>query len=325
MSPSQLPLFTALTYFILSCLYDIFLHSLARFPGPLYHRASILPWAYLVFRGTLAFQVVELHNKYGPVVRLSPSHLGFSDPQAWKDVFGVTPGGENLKYRGLYRSMTSGVSDSFLAADTAQHRYMRGLVAPGFTARSIVAQEGQIMAYVDLLMYQLRNRSTNGSVMDVSQWFNWTTFDVICDLTLGDSLHCLENAETHMYLKFTHVFSEYSMKGAVLWHLGRNIAFTRSSNVSVCWETGENFRWHQSALGPQEVIGTANLFMVAGSDTTASSLTFFTYYMVTNTGYMSRLTDEIGSTFESDDQIDLDKTASLPYLNACIKEMQVDG
>ena len=68
--------------------YNVFFHPLRQFPGPLHRRASALPWAFSVFTGKNAFAVQKLHDKYGPVVRIAPEHLSFTDPAAWKDIYG---------------------------------------------------------------------------------------------------------------------------------------------------------------------------------------------------------------------------------------------
>lgn len=64
------------------------MHPLRSFPGPLTHRISNIPRAYYNVQGRLPFHIAELHRKYGPVVRLGPDFLTFTDPEAWKDIYG---------------------------------------------------------------------------------------------------------------------------------------------------------------------------------------------------------------------------------------------
>lgn len=52
-----------------------------------------------------------------------------------------------------------------------------------------------INRYIDLLIQRLDER-TNQKV-DMVAWYNWTTFDIIGDLSLGESFGCLENARPH--------------------------------------------------------------------------------------------------------------------------------
>lgn len=51
----------------------------------------MIPESYFKFRGTLDFKVSELHEKYGPVVRISPRTLTYSTGDAWRDIYSVRP------------------------------------------------------------------------------------------------------------------------------------------------------------------------------------------------------------------------------------------
>lgn len=45
-----------------------------------------------LFRGRWPFDVHQLHLKYGPILRTMPNELTFTDPQAWKDIYGHRQG-----------------------------------------------------------------------------------------------------------------------------------------------------------------------------------------------------------------------------------------
>ncbi|KAI1765448.1 hypothetical protein GGR53DRAFT_465452 [Hypoxylon sp. FL1150] len=76
-------------------LYDLFLHPLASFPGPLLYRASRLPWTTALLRGQVVFDSVDIHSKYGPTVRVAHNELAFLDTKAWRDI----RGGALLRFR----------------------------------------------------------------------------------------------------------------------------------------------------------------------------------------------------------------------------------
>lgn len=40
----------------------------------------------------------------------------------------------------------------------------------------------------------------NGGVVDIVRWFNFATFDIIGDLTFGESFGCLESGELHPWI-----------------------------------------------------------------------------------------------------------------------------
>lgn len=80
-------------------------------------------------------------------------------------------------------------------------------------------------------------------------------------------------------------------------------------------ETGE------PALSREDLVGEANILVVAGSDSTAVVLAGFFFYMTRNPRILAKLTDEIRTTFKSVDEIVWSKKlSSCQYLRACIDE-----
>src|ERR1700761_6388436 len=75
-----------LLYAVGLMIYNVFFHPLRSYPGPLLWRATRLPYDYHRFRGTLNFKIREMHNKYGEIVRVSPSDLTFASTQAVHDI-----------------------------------------------------------------------------------------------------------------------------------------------------------------------------------------------------------------------------------------------
>lgn len=53
------------------------MHPLRGYPGPLPWRASPVPKAMQLLLGTYGVKTVELHDRYGPVVRVAPDELSF--------------------------------------------------------------------------------------------------------------------------------------------------------------------------------------------------------------------------------------------------------
>lgn len=81
------------TYIASFLFYNLFLHPLRRFPGARLSRATVLPKLYFLSRGKLIYHIQDLHKRYGPVVRIAPNELSFTDPQAWEDIFIRQPPG----------------------------------------------------------------------------------------------------------------------------------------------------------------------------------------------------------------------------------------
>src|SRR5208282_5607350 len=85
-----------LTYGVTSRLYSVFLHPLSKYPGPKLWALSMIPYGIHLFRGGLPYAVSELHEKYGPVVRILPNELSYITEDAWNDIYGKFPGKPQL-------------------------------------------------------------------------------------------------------------------------------------------------------------------------------------------------------------------------------------
>lgn len=86
------------SWVVWSVTYSVFFHPLSSFPGPTWGRFTRIPfWISSIMRNQAEW-MLKLHEKYGPVVRISPNELSYTDAQAWKDIYGYQKGrDENAK------------------------------------------------------------------------------------------------------------------------------------------------------------------------------------------------------------------------------------
>ncbi|KAI0146123.1 trichodiene oxygenase [Xylariaceae sp. FL1272] len=81
--------FTIAGYYVALAFYRLFLHPLAIFPGP--SIAAVSRWyeAYhdVLRNGQYTFEIGRLHQKYGPVVRISPHELHVNDPNFFDKIY----------------------------------------------------------------------------------------------------------------------------------------------------------------------------------------------------------------------------------------------
>lgn len=73
-------------------------------------------------------------------------------------------------------------------------------------------------------------------------------------------------------------------------------------------------------LTDEQLLGTANFLVIAGSETITLTLTAFVYFVASNPKHLSRLKHEIHSAFQAEHEITLKRTEKLEFLNACLKE-----
>lgn len=76
----------------------------------------------------------------------------------------------------------------------------------------------------------------------------------------------------------------------------------------------------RAGLSEEEMMSQTRTLVIAGSETTATSLSATTFFLLKNPDCMAKLQSEIRSTFTSVDEITGDSTANLSYLHGVIEE-----
>jgi cytochrome P450 len=221
---------------------------------------------------------------------------------------------------------------------------MRRILAPSFSDKTMRAQEPIIASYIDLLMARLRENCDNGA-LDLSAWYNWATFDVIGDLAFGESFHGLQDAKYHpfvgflasglksgswssslRYLGFPNVALAFSLLGArgaiSLRAHGKKTLEKRMELGNSRPDFIEPFiaRKGEAGFSDRVLQITATTLLIAGSETTASLLGGATYLLLQNPDAMTKLQDEVRSSFESEDEINFTSVHKLTYMLACLNE-----
>ncbi|KAL8807776.1 MAG: hypothetical protein Q9200_004531 [Gallowayella weberi] len=90
----------------------------------------------------------------------------------------------------------------FLRSNNADHKRIRAVVSRAFSERLLAAQEPLLLEHVALLIHKFRNHALGPTAnpIDLAQWFNFITFDILGDLGLGESFHCVENGVYHEWV-----------------------------------------------------------------------------------------------------------------------------
>lgn len=179
----------------------------------------------------------------------------------------------------------------------------------------------------------------------MTEWINYFTFDVMGKLSFGRSFNNLENAESHFFVKLIHengapvgVFGSFGW----LLHIGINLPASLNPMVKmldysekcvddrIAMKTEEaDVMAHILEPGPffqdpklekQLLVGDARLLIIAGSDTTATTLAHCMYYLASQPELLQNLRDELLQHNVSADDLDVEGLQHLPFLNALINE-----
>lgn len=177
--------------------YNFYFHPLKSYPGPKFLIAARLPYLKWMASGTLVPHFRELHEKYGPVVRVAPNELSYTSPEALKIIYGHRQPGEGFrKNPAFFQPATNGVH-SILTSEGEAHSSVRRKILPAFSDKALSDQTDILQHFTSLLINKLRERVEAPGVsnsVDMFEWYIWTTFDLIGDLAFGEPFKCLEAA-----------------------------------------------------------------------------------------------------------------------------------
>lgn len=338
-------------YFSGWTVYTLYFHPLSRYPGP--KLAAISPLFHLLWdiQGRQHSVIKDLHDKYGDVARISPNALVYRAPSAWKEIYGHRKQGQKtfLKDPSLYAPTPNGVN-AIITANEHDHQRMRRLLAHAFSSKALDEQEGILHTYADILVDKLGEilREPSSTVIDLTRWFNFTTFDLIGDLAFGEPFDCLANSTYHWWVLIILDAVKASAYLKVFWfyplllplfallvprHLleKRTASFNLSvdkmrrrlkSNTTRPDFTSYILKDSKDGMGlsASEIDANAAVFVLAGSETTSALLSGCMYYLLCHRGKYIRLVREIRDAFENPSDIKLERIAALPYLNAVLTE-----
>lgn len=178
----------------------MFFHPLRSFPGPKTWAASRVPFSLAQIGGKPHKKLLELHDKYGPIVRIADNELSFILADAWKDNNGHRSAGrlENPKEP----MAVLGNEHNLFGANLEDHTRMRRVLSHGFSMKAMLDQQPLISTHVNLLLQRLHEHCEGGArPVDMVSWYNRVTFDVISDLSWGEALGCLEKSQDHTWIK----------------------------------------------------------------------------------------------------------------------------
>ncbi|KAK3488466.1 cytochrome P450 [Neurospora crassa] len=307
---------------------------LASYPGPLLQRVSRIPFSIRHALGVQPFHTQALHDKYGPVVRIAPNHLSLTDVRAWRDIFGHIAGSrhgqeELAKFKSFVRPIDA-QPIHIISAGREKHGQLRRALANSFSDASMRGQGPLIGKYIDFLVHK----------------FHDVTFDVAGDLIFGMSFGALDQNGNHSWLQYMlgslsslAPMAALSYAGLhwlvqLLWR-AKGAEVFRKSMESVDLMLKERLkmpvdrdnlfeglvqRQEKLGLSFEELSSNAWLLVLAGADTTATTLSGTTYMLTQHPEVLKRVTQEVRSSFKSVEEIDISSVNKLTYMLAVLNE-----
>ncbi|KAH8811348.1 cytochrome P450 monooxygenase-like protein [Xylogone sp. PMI_703] len=323
-------------------LYRLLFHPLRRFPGPLGYKISKL-WHVTRVAARLDnfHQLDELHRKYGDFVRTGPSEVSIFDPDAVPIILGPRSRCSKAPWYDVSLPLIS----MHTARDKKAHDKRRRLWDHGFGASALRNYEKRVLGHSKGLLKQLQART--GKSINVNKWFHFYSFDVMADIAFGKSFGMVESGTEHFALDLLREGMEpLGLLGPVPWAfmiLARIPGLGSGYKRFVAWaaeqvqnrmkmdssiEEPDLMSWlidsYQKSPSKADEIqwlnGDSRLIIVAGSDTTASTLTFIFFRLAQNPLILKKLQKELTALVGNSEEIQVKTLQDAELLNAVINE-----
>ncbi|KAH6988304.1 benzoate 4-monooxygenase cytochrome P450, partial [Ilyonectria sp. MPI-CAGE-AT-0026] len=338
-----------LIYYFLLAIYNLYFHPLARYPGPFLARCSTLWRIRGFYYGTEAQDILDAHNTYGAVVRLAPDELSYINPNAWKEIYGHKLAGrpEFPKNPGHHANLTL---QNILNADQEYHGILRRILAHGFSDKALREQEPVLIDYANTLVKKINDAGQNGKkAIDMAEWFNFFTFDVIGFLTYGEPFGSLMSSDLHPWIEIMFIlirqkaffqclarlppFLRKPFDKALRPKVDPKIHEVRTSvtrskiqhrlqldntTADLAFKLIDAYKANKMTL--EQLESNAYTLIMGGSETTATLLCGATYYLLETPSALAKLTKEIRAQFSDPGEINLTSINKCTYLFACLNE-----
>ncbi|OTA59659.1 putative cytochrome P450 [Hypoxylon sp. EC38] len=190
-------------YLIALVIHRLFFHPLSVFPGP--KLAAVTVWYEFYYDGIkggqYTFKIREMHEKYGPIIRISPNELHCNDPSFIDTLYA---GGSVRRDKYAYYASQFGV---FGTVHHNLHRLRRSAINRFFSRASVSKLEPMIHDKVDLLCKQLQTHLGDENPVQLNMAFSCFTTDVVATYAFAKSYDFLADAS------FERNFHEPMMSG----------------------------------------------------------------------------------------------------------------
>ncbi|RMZ91624.1 hypothetical protein DV736_g1128, partial [Chaetothyriales sp. CBS 134916] len=296
-------------------------------------------------------RLVQLHQRYGKLVRIGPNHVSISDPKAIPNVYTTNRVWAKANSYGPAAPVSKGRAvPSIIAMSESQHTAVRRSVGSAFTTNSLLDYESAIEATGNDLLKVLENQAT----VDITYYLQLWAIDVLMQIAFSESLGFLEKCAdvdgildaivgrfdhwghwaampTLDYIFHKSPLAQFFTKKADSALARVSMAKIKSRSVShsqlkkkdLMQKFLDGQTKHPDLVSQDEILGIIMSTIGAGADTTAGTLTYTLYLLCQCPDALKKLQVELqdglaqGTLSYPPRWVEVN---NLPYLGAVLKE-----
>ncbi|MCJ1247251.1 hypothetical protein MMC30_004465 [Trapelia coarctata] len=351
---------SCVVYFITLAVYRLYFSPIAKFPGP--KLAALTLWYEFYYdvvkRGQYIWKIKQLHEQYGPIIRINPYELHINDPDYYDEVYA---GNSRRTNKWSWTAKQFGTTLSSVGTESHElHRIRRGALSNFFSKGSVQRLEPVVQSTIDKLVTRLEDRKGSNRAINVIDMFAAFTADVIGQYAFARPFGYLDHPD---FAPFWHKLMMDSSEISLLrkqfgWVesvvgsmpvpllqivspgmlASNNLKKKTSEGIEQVKEELE--RGHKpngqttifldiltnDGLRPQEketnyLVDEAVTVVAAGTVTTAHTLSVITFHLLNNPEMLRKLQSELHTVMpDGQGQAKWQQLEQLPYLTAIISE-----
>lgn len=180
-------------YCLLGIIYRLCFHPLAKFPGPRLAAATLWYEFYFdcILYGQYTFKIGQMHEKYGPIIRISPNELHCNDPDFIPTLYAGA--GSRRDKSKFYCDAGAMPGSTVFTVGHDLHRMRRAQMSSFFSKASVRRLEPLVGKTVDKLTDALQTHRNSGEPVLMSSAYSGFAIDVITDYCFAKSYNLLDD------------------------------------------------------------------------------------------------------------------------------------
>ncbi|KAI1380866.1 cytochrome P450 [Hypoxylon crocopeplum] len=342
-------------YVLCLAIYRLYFSPLAKIPGP--KLAALTTWynAYhdLWRGGQYVWVVEEMHRKYGPIVRIRPDVVHVNDPAFIEKLYTQSPKQRRERYRTILQTLQA--AGSILATqDHDLHRKRRAVLNPFFSQQNVRRLEPVINDTLANLFYRMDGWAKVTTPVRMNVAFRAATKDIIQAYAFGEGDRCLDKEDCNTAFfdimaphKLAHLGTHIYWLAILLARMPPRIMTALIPKIGVFASFVEGLAlqvqdiqkakdhpegrtiFHEimrsdipeSEKETRRLTDEAMVIVIAGSETTASTLAAIMYHLLADRHLFTRLRAELETVMPDRYELPMaSRLDGLPLLNAIIQE-----
>ncbi|KAF5335214.1 hypothetical protein D9757_011663 [Collybiopsis confluens] len=322
-------------------------------PGPFLARWTPLWLAYHAYLGRRYVAVHKAHQRFGVMVRITPTHVSIAASDAIPVIYAQGP---NAPAKSSFYDafVCNGKPSLFSTRDRRDHSRKRRVVSHAFSSIALREFVPMIQSSINEFLESMDKTCERGEFFDALPWFNYLAFDILSDLAFGKRIGmgsdvisiqkspknaiALVNEREHFsaiigvypFLRWAASFMDFlpGRKATLgLENLGRTQVLERlssgASRNDILGKLIIAYGYDDHCPSNDEVdklTAESVTLLVAGSDTTSNSLAAIIHFICTHPRVYEKLLRLLEGAATGEKSLNYEKAKDIPYLQATINE-----